>query len=69
MWPIEGMPDILRIFSYGLPFTLPAISLRDLMEKGTPITNPTIYSGFLISIAWIIGALILCFLRLKYRKT
>ncbi|CAH2096871.1 unnamed protein product [Euphydryas editha] len=69
IWPIEGMPDALRIFSYGLPFTIPAKSLRDLMEKGSSITNPDVYTGFLISIAWIVGALILCFVRLKYRKT
>ncbi|XP_023938572.1 ABC transporter G family member 23 [Bicyclus anynana] len=68
LWPIEGMPNVLRLISFALPFTLPAKSLRDLMEKGIPFTNPDIYGGFLITIGWIIGTLALCFLRLRYRK-
>ncbi|XP_046973113.1 ABC transporter G family member 23-like [Vanessa cardui] len=69
LWPLEGMPNYLRLFSLALPFTLPSKSLRDLMEKGSSITNPDVYSGFLITVAWIIGTLTLCFIRLKYRKT
>ncbi|CAH2256261.1 jg22621 [Pararge aegeria aegeria] len=68
LWPIEGMPNVLRLISFALPFTIPAKSLRDLMEKGSPFTNPDIYGGFLITIAWIVGTLALCFLRLRFRK-
>ncbi|CAH0721256.1 unnamed protein product, partial [Brenthis ino] len=69
IWPLEGMPSALRLFSFVLPFTLPAISLRGLMEKGSTILDPEVYNGFIVTLAWIIGALALCFLRLKYKKT
>ncbi|CAG9569139.1 unnamed protein product [Danaus chrysippus] len=69
LWPLEGMPEALRLFSLALPFTLPSISLRDMMEKGSSITSPSVYTGFLITLAWIVGTLALCFLRLRFRKT
>ncbi|XP_045780633.1 ABC transporter G family member 20-like isoform X1 [Maniola jurtina] len=68
LWPIEGMPVFLQYIAFALPFTIPAKSLRDLMEKGSSFINPDIYTGFLITIAWILGTLALCFLRLRYRK-
>ncbi|XP_072934159.1 ABC transporter G family member 20-like [Epargyreus clarus] len=69
LWPLEGMSKGLRIIALTLPFTVPSKSLRDIMEKGSSITEPDVYIGFLITIAWIVVTLGLCLLRLKYRKT
>ncbi|XP_068625665.1 ABC transporter G family member 20 [Battus philenor] len=69
LWPLEGMSSGLRAVSVTLPFTIPSMSLRDIMEKGSSITEPAVYNGFLITVAWIIATLGLCFLRLKYKKT
>jgi ABC-type multidrug transport system permease subunit len=51
-WPLEGMPQIIRYFSYISPFTYPSISVRNIMTKGFGITHPTVYLGFLVVIAW-----------------
>ena len=34
MWPLEGMPTILRYFSYTLPVTYPAEAMRAIMGRG-----------------------------------
>ncbi|XP_013188078.2 ABC transporter G family member 23 [Amyelois transitella] len=68
MWPLEAMTGGLRILALTLPFTIPATALRDIMQKGASILEPTVYQGFLVTIAWIIVTLALCLLRLKYRK-
>ncbi|XP_022128875.2 ABC transporter G family member 20 [Pieris rapae] len=69
LWPLEGMPWALKQVALMLPFTLPSRSLRDLMERGSGITDYNVYIGFLISIGWIVLILTLCFLRLKYKKS
>ncbi|CAG5014132.1 unnamed protein product [Parnassius apollo] len=69
VWPIEGMSAGLRAVALALPFTIPSQSLRDIMEKGSSITAPEVYNGFLITLGWIVLTLGLCFLRLKYKKT
>lgn len=69
MWPIEGMSAGLRYIALGLPFTIPSKSLRDLFEKGSSITDPDIYTGFIVTIAWIFITLGFVLLRLKFKKT
>ncbi|XP_063369066.1 ABC transporter G family member 23-like isoform X1 [Cydia amplana] len=69
VWPLEGMEKYLQYIALCLPFTIPSKSLRDIMEKGATILDTSVYSGFLITVAWIVITLGLCFLRLKYRKT
>ncbi|CAG9794724.1 unnamed protein product [Diatraea saccharalis] len=69
LWPLEGMSFGLRIIALTLPFTIPSNSLRDIMEKGASISEPSVYHGFLVTIAWTIVTLSLCSLRLKFKKT
>lgn len=69
IWPLEGMPNILRLVAFVLPFTEPAKSLRHMMEKGSTIMDPDVYYGFIITMAWIVGALALCLLRLRFSKS
>ncbi|XP_059048444.1 ABC transporter G family member 23-like [Achroia grisella] len=68
LWPLEGMSMGLRYVALTLPFTIPSKSLRDIMEKGYTIADPTVYYGFLVTVAWIVISLLLCLLRLKYKK-
>jgi ABC-type multidrug transport system permease subunit len=40
IWPIEGMPVVLRYISYCLPTTYAAEAMRSIMERGkVPILN------------------------------
>lgn len=68
LWPLEAMSPALKIISLMLPFTIPSKSLRDLMEKGLPITNPSVYNGFIVTLVWILITLGLVLLRLKLKK-
>ncbi|KYM87309.1 ABC transporter G family member 20 [Atta colombica] len=68
MWPIEGMPKMLRWFSYALPTTLPSISLREIIYKGYSISKPQIYIGLLISIGWSLLFLIISIFRVKLKS-
>ncbi|CAB3227743.1 unnamed protein product [Arctia plantaginis] len=69
LWPIEGMSTGLRYIALTLPFTIPSKSLRDVTEKGASITEPSVYHGFLVTIAWIVITLALIYLRLRLKKT
>lgn len=53
IWPIEGMPDALRYFSYCMPTTLPAISLRAVIFKGFALDEDEVFTGILVSCAYI----------------
>ncbi|XP_075986794.1 ABC transporter G family member 23-like [Anticarsia gemmatalis] len=69
LWPLEGMSKTLKYIALTLPFTIPSKSLRDIMEKGASITEPSVYYGFLTTLAWIVITLALIYLRLKLKKT
>lgn len=69
LWPLEGMSYTLRMISLTLPFTIPSISLRDIMEKGATIMDKSVIYGFLTTIAWIVITLALIYLRLRFKKT
>src|SRR4051812_19980040 len=54
VWPIEGMPYVLRMISYFLPQTMAIKSMRSIIARGLYITDWQVYIGFLSSIGWII---------------
>lgn len=54
VWPLEGMPKVLRWMSYTTPTTLPALSLRGTIYKGKSISDSEVYLGFLVNLGWII---------------
>ncbi|XP_055325391.1 ABC transporter G family member 23 [Sitodiplosis mosellana] len=68
LWPLEGMPQLLRDFALLLPFTIPTISVRNILSKGMPITNPNVYSGFIVIFLWIAGFFFLCLAGLRRKK-
>ncbi|XP_015604185.1 ABC transporter G family member 23 [Cephus cinctus] len=65
IWPVEGMPRLLRWISLSLPTTVPGIALRGLLDKGYTMDEPTVYHGFLVTLGWTLGLLILCVLGLR----
>lgn len=68
LWPIEGMPAFLRNLSYTFPFTIPAISVRNIIEKGWSITHPQVYNGFVIMMLWVAALFVLCLVSLRRHK-
>ena len=34
IWPLEGMPKVIRYISYGLPTTYAAEAMRSIMGRG-----------------------------------
>lgn len=68
IWPVEGMPKFLKWISLVLPITVPGISLRGVLEKGTSVNEPEVYSGFLVLSGWIMAFIILCLLQLRAKS-
>lgn len=67
-WPIEAIPWVFRYFAYCLPFTLPAIALRNILYKGFSLVNLSVQVGFSVITLWILLCLVVCFLGLKSKK-
>ena len=53
IWPVEGMPWFLQQVVWYLPCTAACQAVRDVMSKGWGITRPTVYMGYVASVAWI----------------
>jgi len=68
LWPLEAMPEFLRYIAYFLPFTIPTISVRNVLNKGWSITHPTVLMGYISTLGWIIGLLLLCLIGLRIKK-
>ncbi|XP_003401418.2 ABC transporter G family member 20 isoform X1 [Bombus terrestris] len=68
LWPIEGMPKVLRWFSLTMPITVPGKSLREIMQKGTDFDEPEVFSGFLVVIVWILALTSICLFQLRYKS-
>jgi len=68
VWPLEGMPTILRYFSYCLPQTYAVESLRNIFARGWGMTRPEVYLGFIISFGWIFFFLTLSIVVVRVRK-
>jgi ABC-type polysaccharide/polyol phosphate export permease len=58
-WPLEGMPAILRYISYCMPFTLPSISVRNIMAKGYSFCDQTVLVGFGVVSLWTVAGVFL----------
>ncbi|EGI65058.1 ABC transporter G family member 20 [Acromyrmex echinatior] len=68
IWPLEGIPKVIRWFSYALPTTLSSISLREIIYKGYSISKPQVYIGFLISIGWSLLFFIVIIFRVRSKS-
>ncbi|XP_012287640.1 ABC transporter G family member 20 [Orussus abietinus] len=68
IWPVEGMPTILRYVSQGLPLTMATTSLRSMLTRGWSIYEPDVYNGFISTILWIIVFLTISMVVLKFKR-
>ena len=68
IWPIEGMPWILRYVSQCLPLTLATASLRSMLSRGWTMSKPEVYMGFVSSIIWILLFLTISLVVLKVKR-
>ncbi|KAL0861157.1 hypothetical protein ABMA27_009649 [Loxostege sticticalis] len=68
IWPIEGMPFVLRYISLCLPLTLATTSLRSILTRGWPLTDPDVYMGFVSTLIWIALFLTITLTILKVKK-
>ncbi|XP_073969896.1 ABC-type transporter snustorr isoform X3 [Rhodnius prolixus] len=68
IWPVEGMPIVLRYISYCLPLTLATTSLRAMMSRGWGFGEPDVYYGYLSTIIWIVAFLTVALMVLKMKK-
>ncbi|XP_017154026.1 ABC transporter G family member 20 [Drosophila miranda] len=65
LWPLESMPQFLQDLVMVLPFTIPSISARNVIEKGWSITNAKVYNGFLVMAGWTIIFFVLCLIGIR----
>lgn len=68
IWPLEGMPMVLRYLSVVLPFTKPSFAMRDVISKGYTWMDPSVFSGLSVSIFYSALSIVLCIVGLNYRK-
>ncbi|XP_063389305.1 ABC transporter G family member 23 [Cydia fagiglandana] len=68
IWPIEGMPWILRYVSLCLPLTLATTSLRSILTRGWPLADPEVYMGFVSTLIWIAMFLVVTLTILRFKR-
>ncbi|XP_030080635.1 ABC transporter G family member 23 isoform X2 [Drosophila hydei] len=68
IWPIEGMPVVLRYISLCLPLTMATSSLRSILTRGWAIFEADVYVGYLSTLSWILGFLVLTLLVLRSKR-
>lgn len=68
IWPIEGMPIVLRYIALFLPLTLATTSLRSMLTRGWAITEPDVYYGFIATLSWIALFLVITLIILRVKK-
>lgn len=68
LWPIQGMPKFLQLFSQALQFNLPSVALINIVSKEQTLVHSTVLEGFGISIMWILVPILFSFKFLKHKK-
>lgn len=68
IWPIEGMPLVLRYISLFLPLTMATTSLRSMLTRGWSIIESEVYMGFLSTLIWIALFLTISLLVLRFKR-
>lgn len=68
MWPIQGLPTILRYIGYIFPFSFSTSAFRSILEKNVTICDHDVHMAFFVMTLWIIGPLCLCFWLLKKQE-
>ncbi|KAL5019992.1 hypothetical protein ScPMuIL_002884 [Solemya velum] len=68
LWPIEAMPQWIRYISMCLPMTYAAEAIRCVLSRGWDVTEFLVYRGYLVSIGWSVGLLLISAIILKVKQ-
>ncbi|KAL4148776.1 hypothetical protein QTP88_002935 [Uroleucon formosanum] len=68
IWPVEGMHAVTKSISFILPLTQSTESMRSMLARGWPITEPSVYIGFFSTVIWIFVFLTSSVLLIKFKK-
>jgi ABC-type multidrug transport system permease subunit len=68
LWPLEGMPTVLRYLGSALPMTYPAQAMRAAMGRGWGLEYEEVWRGFVLGITWFIVFLFIAGIGLRIRK-
>lgn len=68
IWPIEAMPILLQWFSLMLPTTIPALSLKNILDRGYTFYDPQVYQGFFVISGWTAALVLFCFFGLRAKS-
>ncbi|XP_044743835.1 ABC transporter G family member 23 isoform X2 [Chrysoperla carnea] len=68
IWPVEGMPIVLRYISLCLPLTMATTATRSMLTRGWSIDEPDVYNGFISTIIWIALFLSISLVVLKFKR-
>lgn len=68
IWPIEGMPVVLRYVAYFLPLTQATTALRCMLTRGWGLDEPEVYLGFIATLTWILLFLVVTMVVLKFKR-
>lgn len=68
IWPIEGMPLVLRYISLFLPLTMATTALRSMLTRGWAIVETEVYMGFLSTTIWIALFLTISLIVLRVKR-
>ncbi|XP_041373715.1 ABC transporter G family member 20-like isoform X1 [Gigantopelta aegis] len=68
IWPIEAIPEWLRYISVCLPMTYASEAMRSVLSRGWDITAFLVWRGYLITIGWSTGLLLLAAVILRIKQ-
>jgi ABC-type multidrug transport system permease subunit len=68
LWPLEGMPTVLRYIGSILPMTYPAQAMRAAMGRGWGLEYEEVWRGFVLGVAWFLAFLFIAGVGLRIRK-
>nr|XP_033203519.1 ABC transporter G family member 20 isoform X2 [Bombus vancouverensis nearcticus] len=68
IWPIEGMPKLLRVLAQCLPLTMATTSLRAMLTRGWSMSESDVYFGFIATIVWIVLFLTISIVVLRLKR-
>ena len=67
IWPLEGLPLVLKNISWYLPLTAAVQAMRGVMARGWNISHSSVYAGIGITTAWISIFMTLSWIAMKIR--
>lgn len=67
IWPLEAIPTSLQYISKILPMTYATEAMRCIMSRGWDLTYFPVYRGYIVTLGWCFGILILAAICLRVR--